>query len=402
MWLFQNKPREMKKLAAKIAEAGRIYDTPLVVPNGTSYLVKDGNRRITCLKLILEPSKAPEKYRNFFSGLNKSFSEHISNLVFCQIETDLKIADEIISLRHNGTQGGEGQLMWGPREKANHANRTAGKSDYEWSQLVERFLQDNGRANEAAVIKRSTLDRVIGAKKRRQRLGIGQSKDGNIVSSVSSHDLLPLFVKLAEDMTDGKLTLKETLISKDVDKYLDKLQTLGLLPKSSTPSTSSPKPKPGPTPKIPKPKKNVRTTLIPSYVNYEFQWIDGQTKIEMAWSQLQFELELANHKFSISVVYRTLLEMVAKSFIDKNQLTSGNSLRKNLKIVLVELGKQARIGQKETADILRVLEDQNSSISIENLQRIVHSKSHVPSEDDLTTMWDCLDPFLSEAIKSTQ
>jgi predicted P-loop ATPase/GTPase len=40
LWLFQNKPKEMEKLASKISAAGRVFDSPLVVPQGKKYLVK--------------------------------------------------------------------------------------------------------------------------------------------------------------------------------------------------------------------------------------------------------------------------------------------------------------------------------------------------------------------------
>ena len=415
-WLFENKPKEMKELALRICNAGRIFDAPLVVLEGRKYLVKDGNRRVTCLKLIHNPARAPDKFSEFFYNLNTSFRETISRTVICQVEKDLAVADEIIGLRHNGTQRGAGQLMWGAREKANHANRTSGKSDYEWPQLVERYLIERRYKDEADSIKRSTLDRVLKAKKRRIKLGIRLGSNGKIETIQDGFDPLPLFLRLSRDMRDNRLTLKETLVSADIDRYISELESDGLLPsitaetrKSINQNANASEAKPrrtdpnrNKTTRNSTPHRRMRRTLIPSDLNYNFQWNVGQTKISTAWEQLQFELNLDKHKFSISVVLRTLLEMMSKDYKKRTNLPDRGSLSKDLKKIADHLEEQGNIDKKTHTDILRIFTDNRSTMSIENLQRILHSNSQIPSEDDLTSMWDCIEPFVVEALKTTQ
>ncbi|WP_157779919.1 hypothetical protein [Celeribacter ethanolicus] len=407
-WLFDHKASEMKHLATRIAKAGRIYDAPLVIREGSNFLVKDGNRRVTCLKLIHNPARAPQKFRNFFSDLKKNFQKSLATDVVCQVEDDQDIADEIIGLRHNGTQKGAGQLMWGPKEKAIHANRVSGKSDYEWPQLVENFLEERGYSDEAAAIKRSTLDRILKAKKRREQLGISLGDQRKIISTVAGYDPLALFIRFAHDMRDDKLTLKETLISADIDKYLARLRSEGLVPdkKSAPPKPAPPPPSlpnlPKPQPIPPHPTKRRRTSLIPSDVNYRFAWSHGQTKISQAWEQLQFELSLKRHKFSIAVVLRTLLEMVAKKYGEKNNLSDKGTLAKNLRLMADDLKEKTIIDPKTHEDVMRLISDTRSMVSIENLQRILHSTSQMPSEDDLITMWDCFEPLIVNALRNLQ
>ena len=137
-------------------------------------------------------------------------------------------------------------------------------------------------------------------------------------------------------------------------------------------------------------------------MNYHFKWTDGQAKISLAWDQLQYHLTFSPHKFAIAVVLRTLLDLTEQNFRNKNPFSDKKSLAKNLKSTgdkLVELGL---LDKGNFKDITRVLDDKNSSISIENLQRILHSKSQMPSTDDLITMWDCLEPLIVSAIKSSQ
>jgi len=118
-WLFRNKPAEMKKLATSIANAGRVFDSPLIIENDGNFIVRDGNRRVTCVKLIHKPSLAPLKHQDFFRKLNEKFATSLDDTLNCQLETDLSTVERIIETRHNGTQKGEGQLPWGTREKAN-------------------------------------------------------------------------------------------------------------------------------------------------------------------------------------------------------------------------------------------------------------------------------------------
>lgn len=56
--LFRLHDAQMRNLAADIATVGAVYDPPLVMPTDDGFVVFDGNRRITCLKLLLDPTRA--------------------------------------------------------------------------------------------------------------------------------------------------------------------------------------------------------------------------------------------------------------------------------------------------------------------------------------------------------
>jgi hypothetical protein len=228
-WLFDHKARDMKALAKNISETGRLFDSPLVIKDGDKYLVKDGNRRVTSLKLLINPSKSPIKYRDFFTDLHRRANVRLPHKITCQVEDSPATADEIIGLRHNGKQEGRGQLAWGTREKANHSNRISGNSDYEWPQLVEKYLTKHGYEAEANTIQRSTLDRVIKTKKRRQVLGISKTDKGELHATHGDDNLIPLLRKLVTDMSSGSLSLANTLRAADVDQYLSSLQGMGFI-----------------------------------------------------------------------------------------------------------------------------------------------------------------------------
>ncbi len=408
IWLFANKSKEMRKLAAKIARVGRVFDSPLVVKDGDKYVVRDGNRRVTCVKLIHQPSQAPPEHQSFFASLNQEAGSRLSTSLTCQVEDNTDVVEQILETRHNGVQEGEGQLPWGTREKAIHANRVSGRSDYAWSQRIEDYLIAQGHHDEALTIKRSTLDRLLSARKHRERLGLSEDSKGRLTSAQSPENTTKLLLKLVEDMSEKRLTLNELLKAANKVAYIDMLDSKGLLPALQSAPISPPAKKSAAnkaTSDTPVAKKSLptqRTTLIPRHVNYHFNWSQGQTKIHLAWEQLQYHLDLTKNKFAVAVVLRTLIDLTAQNFLNKNGMQSKNKLTRDLRHINQTLFDRGLLEKGLQRDALRIIEGGTSSDSIESLQRVLHSESHLPTKDDLTTMWDCLEPQLVASLKSCQ
>jgi hypothetical protein len=122
----------------------------------------------------------------------------------------------------------------------------------------------------------------------------------------------------------------------------------------------------------------------------------------LVWEELQHSLWLKDHTFSIAIVLRVLLELSAKNYRDQFQLKDQNSLSKNLSQNLDVLHKNQTIDAKQRDDIRRILHDKSSICSVENLQRVVHSSSQVLSNDDLITLWDCIEPLVLSSIRAVQ
>ena len=107
--LFRLHGQQMKNLAADIASAGQVYDPPLVMPDGEIYVVFDGNRRVTCLKLLLEPNRAPSRdLQQYFRELRQNAQAALPTQLVCQVEDDRVLIDNILFRRHTGSQRGVG------------------------------------------------------------------------------------------------------------------------------------------------------------------------------------------------------------------------------------------------------------------------------------------------------
>ena len=150
--LFRLHDQRMRNLATDIEEQRAIYDPPLVRPEDGVFVVFDGNRRVTCLKLILDPRRAPtQELQQFFRGLRDRWEGDFPDRLTCQVEEDRDVIDAILHRRHTGSQKGVGQIDWNDRAKLTFAERTGRGGSVNVAAEVERFLAAEGRLPEQAI-----------------------------------------------------------------------------------------------------------------------------------------------------------------------------------------------------------------------------------------------------------
>jgi hypothetical protein len=87
--LFAAQENHMRNLARDLVVRGEVYEPPLVFPEGDKFVVADGNRRTTCLKLFAEPRRAPTvELQQFFAELRKKWPGKFPDKIECRIEED--------------------------------------------------------------------------------------------------------------------------------------------------------------------------------------------------------------------------------------------------------------------------------------------------------------------------
>lgn len=141
----------MQNLAAYIAAVGAVYDPPFVMPAGDGFVVFDGNRRITCLELLLDPTRAPTvDLRMHSSGLRDGGDGNIPARLTCRVEYDRNLLDSILFRRQTGSQRGVGPLDWNDRAKLNFVKRTGQGGGINVAPEVERLLAKADRLSAGA------------------------------------------------------------------------------------------------------------------------------------------------------------------------------------------------------------------------------------------------------------
>jgi hypothetical protein len=404
-WLFNNREAHMRNLAKDIVEKSRIYEPPLVWPDGNRFVVFDGNRRVTCMKLIDNPRKAPTtELQSYFADLKSKWRGEFPDKVQCQIESDRDRIDDILFRRHTGTQNGVGQSTWDDRMKANFVGRTGKGGGLNVADEIERRLSVAGMLPGKKKIPRSTMNRLMSSEAFRNRLGFSVNKRRFLLTHEESVVLAAL-QRVAQDLVDQTVTLNDVW---DVDgkrRYLDKLEREKILPsakdalikpKASTPTASALAHS-----ATTQQRPVRRACLIPNPC-FSIAWAGRIQRHRAVWEELQFHLHLDEHPNAISVLFRVLFELSVENYIGQVSLAtikSNDSLAIRALRVAEDLHAKGKIDQKYLG-VFKKLPQLDPLVSIDTLNRYVHSPNFAPSPEHLIALWDTLGEFIALCLNA--
>lgn len=417
-WLFNNKEQHMKGLAKDIVIKGEVFEPPLIIKQGETYDVYDGNRRTTCLKLLKDPKKAPTvELQNYFKNLREQWVGDFPNKIMCRVETNLERVDDVLFRRHTGTQNGVGQTTWDDRMKRNFVERTGRSKGRTVADEIETFLESENKIPTQRKIPRSTLNRLLSSEEFRSRVGIRFLK-GEMSFTHNEKIVALTLQRIAHDLASRRVVLGDLWKSEDKHHYLNTLEEQGilptvqdLLPKNSTNNPRpkpKPKPKPNPNPKPkpkpkpgPKPLPTKQIHLIPT-VDYEINWSSRQQRHKEIWEELQFHLILEQHPNAISVLLRVLIELSVKNYIQETKIPNihrDDSLANKINKIAEDLLQKNMI-EKDYKKSLKKLEQAENLISVNTLNRYIHYYDLSPSPKHLKAIWNSLSTFIVICLKT--
>jgi len=392
--LFRLHDAQMRNLAADIAKVGTIYDPPLVMPIDDRFIVFDGNRRITCIKLLLSPERAPTaELRDYFARLADEAADQIPASITCQVEHDRNIIDAILYRRHTGSQQGVGQLSWNDRAKLNFVERTGQGGGVNVAAEVERLLTEAERLP-GGTIPWSTLTRLLSSEEFRNRAGV-TTAGRRFRLTHESDAVVDALHRITTDLASQTITLGNLWNNAGKRAYLNSLQDEGILPTESerlanpanpaNPNGAGRNPGRNPRPRPP------QTNFVPSDAPH-IQWIANQQRIRAIWEELQ-SLQLRSHPNAVSALMRILLELSVENYIAQHNLDASDNLSRRVGAVSRHLRDREVIDQAYFDELERIrLNDQ--LISIASMQRYIHSPEFAPMEHELRTYWIRLGRFL--------
>lgn len=285
--LFRLRENHMRALAADIAQKGRLFEPPLVWPTENAFVVFDGNRRITCLKLIVDPSRAPtQELQTFFAALQSQWNGDLPSVVECEVEEDREIIDEMIFRRHTGSQGGVGRSDWDDRAKRNFIERTGRGGRLDLAVEVEKILAESGALPDRQ-IPRSNLNRLLSSEVNRNRIGISLVRN-NFSLTHKKDSVIPVLSRIADDLSAGRVVLGDIWDNEGKRSYLNNLEAAGLLPSGDDlldqplatlqRSRRAPRGRPA--------QQRVMQTFIPHDAP-QIPWNGSQSRVRAIWDELR-------------------------------------------------------------------------------------------------------------------
>lgn len=405
-WLFNNFEQHMRNLAKDIVETGQLFEPPLVFPDDDRYIVFDGNRRTTCLKLLDKPKRAPTvELQEFFTNQRSKWKGDFPHAIQCQIELDRDRIDDILFRRHTGTQGGIGQTTWDDRMKSNFINRTGMGGPFNVADEIERRLSVAGMLPRKK-IPRSNMNRLFSTEALRNRAGFAVNK-GKFELTHDEPMVLRALRRIADDLANKHVVLGDIWDLDGKRAYLDELEKEKILPKAdhalNRKAEAAEQKKPlsivlSP-PRAQRPQR--RTTLIPN-VQFSITWSGRLQRHRAIWEELQFHLNLADHPNAISVLFRVLTELSVANYIEQTKLGSvgqNDSLGRKVFKVAEDLRKANKIDQKYF-ELIQKFPQHDALLSADTLNRYVHSPNFAPSPDHLTALWDWMADFVVHCLNA--
>lgn len=189
---------KVRNLTRDIAANGLNASELLIVSSieGTDdYRVREGNRRVTAIKLSLDSSRIPAEFNKLapqFEKLANAMQAHrIIDRYVCDDEAEIR---RLLEFRHGNEQDGVGTVKWNATQKACFSSGGNQQSARALS-LVKHLEEDCGQ-NElwalAAKMPPTNLGRCITTPKVRQQLGINVA--GDDAHYLGGHDELLLDV----------------------------------------------------------------------------------------------------------------------------------------------------------------------------------------------------------------
>ncbi|WP_421790912.1 hypothetical protein [Hyphobacterium sp.] len=403
-WLFRRNESHMRNLASDIAESGGIFEEPLVLAEADSetYVVFDGNRRVTCLKLILAPELAPtSELRTFFGELNSRHAANISDGVSCRVETDREIIDEIIYRRHTGVQGGVGQSKWDDRQKRTFVERTGRADGANVSDEIERLLREADMLPDAGQIPRSTLQRLCSSEGLRNRIGVSLQR-GQFRLTHEPELVLPALSRIARDLAAREVVLGDLWNNEGKTAYLDRLNREGLLPDPNnavvqTPTTPGRRGRP---PVRRQPRQNRPHLILPE--DHGVVWIPENQRHRDIWEELQSRLFLAQHPNAIAVLLRVLIDL-STLHCERSISELSFGRRDTLAQRMLSSAEALRNSNRLTANGRRsivAIADTDTLFSTRTMNQYVHSDTMSPAPQHLVAIWDSSREFVVACLNS--
>lgn len=402
-------------LAKDIAERGLSPAERLIVmPHPTTsgrYTVLEGNRRVTALKILAEPSLAEEAIEDtdlskVLAWSKKFVGSGTADKIPCAVFPSREEADPWVELRHQGEQGGVGVVPWGALENARYAGRRTGK--YAPELQVLDFVEKRGELDAETKEKLrdvpiTNLRRLISDEAVRTALGIEIAADRTVTTLLPEVEVLKGLTKVIRDLAEG-MKVKAIYTRENRRDYLDGFKPNELPNKTKNGSEARPlleagrgsTPTAAPAPRRRSASTKARLRLVPPGCPIKPKPVRVSAILEELKSLL-----LEPYANSVAVLLRVFLELsvdeVTKELMPAKEFENAKLLHK-VTTTLKHLVKEGDLTDDE-ADAARAATNPQNFLctSITTMHGYVHNKHMTPSPADLRAAWDKLQP-LFEAI----
>lgn len=383
------------------------------------YTVLDGNRRLSALKVLFDPSilgrtnlpiTETDSLRRAAAGFNGSQVPKIKCVRF----RSRAEAKKWIKKRHTGSMNGEGRIDWSPSEIQRFTNDMSILDVIDFIGHNAGFTPEEWKLEKSKIVrsKWSTVARLLDSTAGREHIGIliVVESNGRRTPHLTRNPTWAAAVlkKIIEDVGSGKINSRKLNKLREIEKYFrdlpSALQPKGkkLTPKPfnkiriGTPRTPKRKPaKPKPkTPEVSRSSRNLASTDSPFHRPKRRK---GQRLLDEATL-----INVDDLPISAAAVLRAFLELALNQYLDDNNLPKTYEakggreqemgLTDKAKTVMNHIKKKDPASKDDMQGFESKVVNRTAGSSIQSLHSIVHNRYRIPVPDEVIACWESCVP----------
>lgn len=324
-----------------------------------TYKVVEGNRRVCALKLLVDPERAPAKYRNRFEKLSGQAPD--LEVVNAAIFVSEAAARPWLERTHSGPQNGRGRKSWNAEQK----QRFDGGSKNRLAQALLDHAQKQGSIDEGQRKRKlTTVQRFLDNREFRETLGVEIADDGSVRRTRPEADFNAMAIDFVKAAIEGK-EVTSRMNAGDIRTFANKLEgrhpglTTRVVPTDLGEPDAAPPPA-KPAPKRPKPSPPPAQKNLPADDDLiKLLEQAGHQKLQSIYYSLT-AIDVTKHAPLLCMGMWGFLEILT-AWAGRNDGTSIDSFLAKDKIgrMIGKTGKHG--GNAEYQALVRIREDGNTT-----------------------------------------
>lgn len=422
--MVKNQGSKLIKLAKDILEFGLNPTKYICVtpnPHGSGqYIVLEGNRRITALKILNNPAIVDEHQAGFLKSMKKlseTFHKKPMTDIACAVFPDTESALRWIELEHTGENEGVGVVDWDGQQRARFDKKVKGVTPLALQalELMQRSAHTPKKVKDSLPsLTITNLERLLGDPDVRDVLGI-KLQDKNLYTDLAEVEVIKGLSKIATDFLFNEYTVYDINKKKDRKEYLESFNKSEIPDKTNKsdgpwhlitepPKKSSTESKT--TNKRSGQQSQDRTKLIPRDCIMDIK----DTRLNAIYRELK-DMDVDEFVNASAVLLRVFLELSIDSLIRAKNgkafqgISKGTSLKEKVNKTIKYFEDSSSLDDQEVSAIKGVVQNPDGIFSIDTLHAYVHNPLFHPIGSELKITWDNIQIFVEkiwEAINKTK
>jgi hypothetical protein len=404
------------ELAEDILRNGlNVAERPMVIradDDPSRYVVLEGNRRLTALRILAEPSSAAAAVKKptmkKIEGWSTQYHKNPITEIDCVLYESREEAEPWIVRRHMGEAGGKGVVGWGPIEQRRHDARRTGKPSLDlqaFDLVAERGDLDEETREKLHDFPITNLERLLEDGAVRNRLGLALDKNRQLTSALPDVELLKPLTRMVRDIATKKINVNDIRNESDRANYLNKFKP-GELPdlkkagsaqrviaSPTTGSSAKKAPVSGPGKQVSAKQTKPRRSIV----NPRCQLTITNAKVAAIFRELR-AMPVDDLRNSVGVMLRVFLELTVDHYRTQQKLPAlakgKDTLAHKLRQVSADLVARKVMTQQQVKGINHAASEKHTiGANITTFNQFVHNPHYSPLANDLRAYWDNLQSF---------